>query len=340
MKIGVYYNNSDVRLEEQPVPAVGDDDILIKVMASGICGSDLLEWYRVKSAPLVLGHELTGKIVETGKNIKKFKVGDRVFSTHHVPCGECIYCLTDHETACEVFQGTNNFEPGGFSQFLKVSGRSINTGTLKLPDDMSYETGTFIEPLATVVRAFRTIDIKLGESIMIFGAGLAGILFVKLAKVLGAGNIIVSDINEYRMTMAKKAGAGLTIPFGKDIPQFIKKNNGRLADKVVISTGALAAAEAALKCVDKGGTVLFFAVSKPGDKIAIDFNHYWRNDISFKTCYGAAPLDNNQALELLRTGAVFVDDMITHRFKIDNICDAFRTAALPDYNLKVIIEPN
>jgi len=330
MKVGVYYNNSDVRLEEQPVPAVGDDDILIKVMASGICGSDLLEWYRVKRAPLVLGHELTGKIVETGKNIKKFKVGDRVFSTHHVPCGECIYCLTDHETACEVFQGTNNFEPGGFSQFLKVSGRSINTGTLKLPDDMSYETGTFIEPLATVVRAFRTIDMKPGESIMIFGAGLAGILFVKLAKVLGAGNIIVSDINEYRMTMAKKAGAGLTIPFEKDIPQFIKKNNGRLADKVVISTGAMAAAEAALKCVDKGGTVLFFAVSKPGDKIAIDFNHYWRNDISFKTCYGAAPLDNNQALELLRTGAVSVDDMITHRFKIDDICDAFKTAALPD----------
>ena len=340
MKVGVYYNNSDVRLEEKPVPSVGDDDILIKVMASGICGSDLLEWYRVKRAPLVLGHELTGKIVETGKNIKKFKVGDRVFSTHHVPCGECIYCLTDHETACEVFQGTNNFEPGGFSQFLKVSGRSINTGTLKLPDDMSYETGTFIEPLATVVRAFRTIDMKPGESIMIFGAGLAGILFVKLAKVLGAGNIIVSDINEYRMTMAKKAGAGLTIPFEKDIPQFIKKNNGRLADKVVISTGAMAAAEAALKCVDKGGTVLFFAVSKPGDKIAIDFNHYWRNDISFKTCYGAAPLDNIQALELLRTGAVSVDDMITHRFKIDDIGDAFKTAALPDYNLKVIIEPN
>ncbi len=340
MKVGVYYNNSDVRLEDQPVPAVGDDDILVKVMASGICGSDLLEWYRVKRAPIVLGHELTGKIVQIGKNIKKFKVGDRVFSTHHVPCGECWYCLTDHETACEVFQGTNNFDPGGFSQFLKVSGRSVKTGTLTLPDNMSYETGTFIEPLATVIRAFRTIDIQPGESIMIFGAGLAGILFVKLAKVFGAGNIIVSDINKYRMKMAKKSGAGLTIPFGKDIPQFIKKNNCRLADKVIISTGALAAAAAALKCVDKGGTVLFFAVSKPEDKIAVDFNHYWRNDISFKTCYGAAPLDNNQALELLRTGAVSVEEMITHRFKIEDIGDAFKTAALPDHALKVIVEPN
>ena len=340
MKVGVYYNNSDVRLEEQPVPEIGDDDILIKVMASGICGSDLLEWYRVKRAPLVLGHEPTGKIVETGKNIKKFKVGDRVFSTHHVPCGECIYCLTGHETACEVFQSTNNFEPGGFSQFLKVRGRSISTGTLKLPEDMTYETGTFIEPLATVVRAFRTIDIKPGESIMIFGAGLAGLLFVKLARVLGAGNIIVSDINEYRLEMAKKAGAGFIVSAKNDISQFLKENNGRLADKVVISTGALAAAEAALKCVDKGGTVLFFAVSQPGDKIAIDFNPYWRADISFKTCYGAAPLDNHQAMELLRIGAVSVDDMITHRFKIDDIGDAFKTAAQPSDTLKVIIEPN
>ncbi len=340
MKVGMYYNNSDVRLEEQPVPVVGDDEILIKVMASGICGSDLLEWYRIKRAPLILGHELTGEIVVTGKNIDKFKVGDRVFTTHHVPCDECYYCLTGHKTACEVFQGTNNFSPGGFSQYLKVGGRSINTGTLKLPEDMPYETGTFIEPLATVVRAFRTIDIKPGESIMVFGAGLAGILFIKLAKVVGAGNIMVSDINEYRMEMAEKAGATFTISANKDVPKFIEKKIGRLADKVVISTGALSAAESALKCVDKGGTVLFFAVSQPGDKIAIDFNPYWRDDISFKTCYGAAPLDNIQALELLRTGAVSVDDMITHRFKIDDIGDAFKTAAQPDGTLKVIIAPN
>ena len=185
MKVGMYYNNSDVRLEEQPVPVVGDDEILIKVMASGICGSDLLEWYRIKRAPLVLGHELTGEIVETGKNIDKFKAGDRVFTTHHVPCDECYYCLTGHKTACEVFQGTNNFSPGGFSQYLKVGGRSINTGTLKLPDDMSYETGTFIEPLATVVRAFRTIDIKPGESIMILERVLRVFFLLNSLKLLG-----------------------------------------------------------------------------------------------------------------------------------------------------------
>nr|VFJ56516.1 MAG: L-iditol 2-dehydrogenase [Candidatus Kentron sp. FM]VFJ56583.1 MAG: L-iditol 2-dehydrogenase [Candidatus Kentron sp. FM]VFK11308.1 MAG: L-iditol 2-dehydrogenase [Candidatus Kentron sp. FM] len=340
MKVGMYYNNSDVRPEEQPVPTVGDTELLIKVMASAICGSDLLEWYRIKRAPLVLGHELTGEIVEAGKDIESFRPGDRVFTTHHVPCDECYYCLTGHETACKVFQEKNNFTPGGFSQYLKVGGRSVKTGTLKLPDNLSFETGTFIEPLGTVVRAFRTLQVRPGESMMILGAGLAGILFVKLARALGVGNILVSDINEYRLEMAKRAGASFVVTADRDLPDFIQKNNGRLADKVIICTGALSAAESALRCVDKGGTVLFFAVPTPGEKLAIDFNPYWRDDIGFKTCYGSAPLDSIQAMELLRTGAVTVDDMITHRFGIDGIGEAFKTAAEPAGALKVIVKPN
>lgn len=340
MKVGMYYNNSDVRVEEQPVPVTGDNDVLIKVIASGICGSDLMEWYRIKRAPLVLGHELTGEIVEIGKNVAGFKNGDRVFATHHVPCDECSYCLSGHTTACKVFQEKNNFTPGGFSQFLRVTGRSVNTGILKLPETMSYETGTFIEPLATVVRAMRTINLTPGDSVMIYGSGLAGILFVKLAKALGAGSVIVSDINDYRLRMAQKAGADFVVSAKDNVPEFITAKNGRLADKVIICTGALSAAQAALQSVDRGGIILFFAVAKPGETIAVDFNPFWRNDISFKTCYGAAPIDNRQAMELLRCGSVKVDDMVTHRFSIDEIGQAFRTAAQADGTLKVIVEPN
>ena len=136
MKVGMYYNNSDVRVEEQPIPEIGDSDILIKTAACGICGSDVLEWYRIKKAPLVLGHEYAGVISGTGKDVKKFKVGDRVFATHHVPCDECFYCKSGHETACAVFQSKNNFAPGGFSGFLKVSGKSVETGVVVLPDNM------------------------------------------------------------------------------------------------------------------------------------------------------------------------------------------------------------
>lgn len=340
MKVGMYYRNSDVRLEEQDIPAIGDDDVLIKVMASGICGSDLMEWYRIKRAPLVLGHELAGEVVAVGGNVDTVKTGDRVFATHHVPCDECRYCLSGHETACVTFQEKNNFTPGGFSQFLKVSGRSVRTGLLKLPDSISYETATFIEPLATVVRACRTMALAPADSVLIYGAGLAGILFVKLARALGAGTVTVADINGYRLEMAHKAGADFVVQASEDVPSYLMQSCGRLADRVVISTGALPAAEAALQSVDRGGTVLFFAVAQPGETVAVDFNPFWRNDISFKTCYGAAPRDNRQAFELLKNGTVKVDDMITHRLGIDQIGEAFRIAAEPTGTLKVIVEPH
>jgi len=340
MKVGMYYRNSDVRVEEQAAPSVGDNDLLIKVMASGICGSDLMEWYRIKRAPLVLGHELTGEVVAVGDKVTGFTKGDRVFATHHVPCDECSCCLTGHTTACRTFQEENNFTPGGFSQFLRVTGRSVRTGVLRLPDEMSYETGTFIEPLATVVRAMRTISLAPGDSVMVYGSGLAGILFVKLAKALGAGAVTVADINGYRLAMAKKAGADFVVHARENVPEFLFSTHGRLADKVIICTGAASAAEAALNSVERGGVILFFAVGAPGETLPVDFNPFWRNDISIRTCYGAAPLDNRQALELLQRGTVTVTDMITHRFPLEEIGRAFATAAEPEGVLKVIIEPH
>ena len=341
MKVGMYYNNRDVRIEEMPVPDIGDKDLLVKVMACGICGSDVMEWYRIKRAPLVLGHELTGKVVKVGKDIKKYKIGDRVVSTHHVPWGECYYCLTNHETACETFHTKNNFHPGGFAEYLKISGKSLDTGTFILPDEISYEQGTFIEPLATVVRGLRMADLHPGNSVLILGCGIAGMLNIKLAKALGAGRVIATDISDYRLDMAKKFGAEYVFNAKEDLPMQIKKvNAGRLVDKVVLCTGVLSAVGQALLSVDRGGTILFFAVPKPGETVAMDFNSYWRNDINFKTSYGASPLDNMQALELIRAGNVNVMDMITHRLSIDEIGEGFKLASEGKECLKVIITPN
>ncbi|MBN1823885.1 MAG: alcohol dehydrogenase catalytic domain-containing protein, partial [Endomicrobiales bacterium] len=146
MKVAVYYNNKDVRVEERPVPKIGDGEMLVKVMASGICGSDVMEWYRIKKAPLVLGHEIAGDVVETGAGVSKYKVGDRVFVSHHVPCNKCHYCLSGHHTACHTLH-TTNYDPGGFSQFIRVPGINLDCGVFVLPVDMSYEEGAFIEPL-------------------------------------------------------------------------------------------------------------------------------------------------------------------------------------------------
>jgi L-iditol 2-dehydrogenase len=311
------------------------------VNACGICGSYIMEWYRIKKAPLVLGHELSGEVVETGAGIKKFRASDRVFSTHHVPCGACHYCLNGHETACEVFQKVNNHTPGGFSQFLKISGRSLETGTFILPDEVSYDQATFIEPLGTAVRGLRAAELKPGDSVVILGSGIIGLLMIKLARALGAGNIIATDINELRLKAASSYGAEHTLDADRDMAAAVKRvNGGRPADKVIICTGALSAAKQAVTCADKGGIIVFFAVPKPGEEIAIDFNPFWRNDVTIKTCYGAAPLDNAQAMELIRCGGVRVEDMITHRFPLERIGEGFAAAARGEDCLKVLIYPN
>lgn len=341
MRVGMYYSNSKVEVEEMPVPIVGPRDILIKVIASGICGSDVLEWYRIKKAPLVLGHEVSGEIVEVGEGITKFKKDDRVFTTHHVPCDECRFCLTGHHTACQVFQTKNNFNPGGFSEYLKVSGRSIDTGTFLLPGGMSYEEGSFVEPLGTVVRGLRAIDLKPGNSLLVIGCGIAGLLMIKLARALGAGRIIATDIDNYRLEAAQRFGAEKAIQAGGNILDAIKEvNHGRLADRVIVCAGALPAAKQALQSVERGGTILFFAVPNPGETLDIDLNPFWRNDVSLKTCYGAAPLDNIQAIELIRAGNVDVKDMITHRFGLEEIAKGFKTAGEGKNCLKVIIKPH
>ena len=341
MKVGVYYRNSDVRVEERPEPKAGDSDIVVKVMACGLCGSDLLEWYRIKRAPLVLGHEPAGIVVETGKLVSTVKPGDRVFVTHHVPCTACYHCRTGHETACTTFQSVNNFDPGGFSQLLRVTGKSVETGTFVLPDSMSFEQATFIEPLGTAVRALRTVALKSGQSVLVCGSGVAGLLIIKLAHALGAGVIIATDVSPYRLEKARHYGATHTIQANEDVPAFIKKiNDNRLADVVILCAGALPAARTALMSAERGGTILFFAVPKPGETVDVDFNPFWRDDITIKTCYGAALIDNMQALDLIQSGTITVTDMVTHRFGIDRIGEAFMTGARPDGCMKVIIEPN
>jgi len=341
MRVGMYYNNNKVEVEERPTPRVGKRDILVKVMASGICGSDLLEWYRIKKAPLVLGHELAGEVVEVGDDITEFKRGDRVFATHHVPCEACRWCLGGHQTACPVFQTKNNFDPGGFSEYLRVSGKSIDTGTFLLPDRMSFEEGSFIEPLGAVVRGLRAVDPKPGDVLLVLGCGVAGLLMIKAARALGAGRIIATDIDDYRLEAAKRFGAEISIRAEADIPGAIREiTGGLLADKAIVCAGALSAAKQALESVGRGGTILFFAVPNPGETLNMDLTPFWRNDIGLKTCYGAAPLDNRQAMELIRAGNVDVKDMITHRYGLEEIMKGFKTAGAGKNCLKVIIKPH
>ena len=239
MKVAMYYNNNDVRIEEMPVPSIGDNELLVKVKASGICGSDVMEWYRIKKAPRVLGHEITGDIVEIGKNVKKYKIGDRVFVSHHVPCNTCRFCLNNQQTLCHTLHSTN-FYPGGFAEYLRVPEINVDRGVFVLPKEMSYDEGVFIEPLACVVRGLKTAEMKPGQTVLVIGSGISGLLQIKLAKAWKAGKILATDIEEYRLKAAKKFGADVSHKCKDNVPEQVKKHNdGKLADLVVICTGAV-----------------------------------------------------------------------------------------------------
>jgi L-iditol 2-dehydrogenase len=335
----MYYNNKDIRIEEMPKPKIGPDELLVRVMACGICGSDVMEWYRIKKAPRVLGHEMTGLIEEVGENVKNFKVGDRVFVSHHVPCNKCRYCLDSRHTVCETLHSTN-FDPGGFAEFVRVPKINVEFGTFLLPDEISFEEGTLIEPLGCVIRGQRRANVKQGHTVLVLGSGTSGILHIQLARVIGAERIIATDINEYRMKAAKKFGADEVINAKEDVPTRVKEiNEGRLADRVIVCTGAVPAIEQALKCVDGGGTILFFAPTEPGIDIPLPFNEFWMSQTELTTTYAAAPKDIEEAIELIRSGKVNAKDMITHKLSLEEIGKGFQIVAEAKESIKVVIEP-
>ncbi|MEK6590611.1 MAG: alcohol dehydrogenase catalytic domain-containing protein [Nitrospinota bacterium] len=339
MRVAVYYNNKDVRLEERPVPRISHGELLVKVIASGICGSDVMEWYRIKKAPLVLGHEIAGEIDEVGEGVEGYKKGDRVFVSHHVPCNTCRYCLTGNHSVCDTLRRTN-FDPGGFSEYIRVPEINVDRGVFLLPDKLSYEEGSFIEPLACVLRGLNRSHFRKGQRVLIIGSGISGLLFVKAASALGAGRIAAVDIHEYRLNAADRFGADTVINAREDIQARLRMvNGGYLADLVVICTGASGAISQALKSVERGGTILFFAPTEPSMSINVPLWDIWRDGITITTSYAGSPSDIVIAIELLKACRLRVEDMITHRLSLSETGDGFKIVEKAQDSIKVIIEP-
>ncbi|MBL7066120.1 MAG: alcohol dehydrogenase catalytic domain-containing protein [Anaerolineae bacterium] len=336
----MYYNNQDVRLEEMERPQIGPGELLVKVIASGVCGSDVMEWYRIKRAPRVLGHEIAGEIVEVGEGVECYKIGDRVFVSHHVPCNTCRYCLHGHHTVCETLH-TTNYDPGGFAEYLRVPRINVDRGVFPLPDEVSFEDGVFIEPLACVVRGQRLARLQPGQTVLVLGSGISGLLHVALARASGAGRIVATDVNEYRLDAALRFGADEVIHAEEDVPARLRRvNEDRLADLVIVCTGAFPAFIQALQSVDRGGTVLFFAPTEPGIDLPVPVNDFWRNGITLMPSYGGSPLDITVAIELIRARRVDVHEMITHRLSLAETGLGFQLVAEAGESIKVVIEPH
>ncbi|MEE8418640.1 MAG: zinc-dependent dehydrogenase [Dehalococcoidales bacterium] len=340
MRTAVWYSNRDVRTEERPVPTIGPDEVLVQVEACGLCGSDVMEWYRLDRAPLVLGHEIGGRIVEVGEGVGRYKTGDRVTVAHHVPCNTCKYCLSGHHTVCDTLR-TTNFDPGGLAEYVRLPAINVDRGLFLLPDGVSYEEATFVEPLACVLRGLRKTGFKPGDTVLVIGSGIAGLLYVQLARAQGAGRVIASDINSYRLEMAEKLGADNVINAADDLVARLRElNDGHLADRVIVCTGAESALAGALNAVDRDGVVIFFAPTGPGFTFPFSINDvFWRNDITITTSYAASPADYQTALDLVHAGNMPLKEMITHRLPLAEAGEGFRLVAAAEDSLKVIIEP-
>lgn len=341
MRVAMYYNNRDVRLEERPRPTIGPGELLVKILASGICGSDVMEWYRLHKVPLILGHEVAGEVVEAGEGVASFRPGDKVAATHHVPCFNCHYCLNGHETVCDLLLSGTSFDPGGFCEYVRLPAVNVERGTWKLPAGTSCDAATFVEPLACVLRGQRQAGLRKGKSLLVLGSGISGLLHVNLAAVTGAGLIAATDINEYRLRAAKKLGADFTFKADEDVAtRFREINNGLGADIVIVCASAANAFKQATDAVERGGTILFFAPTTAGMTMPLSINNlFWRRDVTITTTYAGSPADCAEALEIISRGQLKIAGMITHRFGLADTAKGFRLVAEAGESIKVIIRP-
>lgn len=340
MKVAMYYANDDVRTEEMDRPKPGPGEAVMRVMSSGLCGSDVMQWYRRDKVPLVLGHEVSGEVVEVGEGVTKLSAGDRIVAAHHVPCLDCHYCNNGHESVCDTLRKTS-FHPGGFSEYLRLPAINVDRGVFPLPAGMTHDEGTFVEPLACVLRAQRAGRVGPGKSVLVIGSGISGVLHVALARALGAEFVAATDHVPCRLEAAQKAGANITIKAAYDVTiAFTDANGGRGADTVILTAGVPSATQQAFQTIDRGGTIVFFAPAPEGAEIALPVNDlFWKQEITLTSTYAASPAEHIEAMELISSGRVNVKDFITHTLPLEQTQEGFRLVAEGKESIKVIIRP-
>jgi L-iditol 2-dehydrogenase len=331
--------DSKVSLVESELSEVNDDEMLVKMQSCGICGSDLEKVYgNYGMKSLRVGHEPAGIVIKVGKNLKKFKEGDRVFVHHHVSCYSCRYCLQGNYTMCNNYQ-TSNIEPCGLSeQFIVPKWNIEHGGVLKLPDSISFDEAALIEPFACCIRGLNKISVKHGDNVAILGAGPTGLMHTLLAKFLGANNIVVSDVNDFRLKFVEKYGVTTVNLNSQNLDDVVNsQTEGFGVDVTILATGSIKAFESSLKITRRGGKILLFGVPSVGSKFDINLNSIYSNEQIIIPSYGASEVETNQALSLMSDKSIDLLPLITHRFQIRESNYAFKCAHEGIDAMKVLI---
>ncbi len=339
MNAAVLYSYTDIRINEVPVPEIGPGEALVKMRACGICSGDVMPWYIEKKAPLVLGHEPAGEIAQVGEGVTMFKPGDRVFMHHHAPCMTCARCRKGDYVQCDTWRRTK-IVPGGLAEYVKVPAENLMHDTLRLPDSVSFEGGTLVEPLACVVKGMRRMGTMEGETALVIGLGVMGMLFISLLKHAGM-RVIAADMVQYRLDKAREFGADEAIEGGESLMHRVMElTGGEGAYRVVIGPSSIKAMEQGIPCAAPGGTVLFFTPAPPGELLTFDQNAIYFRDVNFVQSYSCGPDDTREALSLIERSIIPVDKIITHRFPLEQAEEAFRLTSQAGESLKAIVVIN
>jgi L-iditol 2-dehydrogenase len=329
-------------VQETAVPALEPGDALVRVEACGLCGSDASRWYVETKVPTVLGHEPGGVVVAAARGAS-VREGDRVFVHHHVSCGECPNCRRGLETSCALFKRTR-LDPGGFAELVRVPRDNVERDTLVLPADMTFEQATFIEPLACSVRAVGKLPLRPGETVLIVGLGVMGLMNGRLARHAGAGKLLGTDFSAVRRARAEK-GWGFDATFDPRQPSLGDAvrdlTGGRGPDHVIVGPGSGAALEQALQLVAPGGTVVLFSPFAPAPPIPLSLHRLYFAELNLTASYSCAAKETRAALDLIRSRVVEVDRLISHRFGLEGVGAGIQeTAAAGDHWMKAIIYPH
>lgn len=327
MKAVIYHAHDDIRLEDVPLPTCGAGELLIRVDGCGLCGSDILKIVQRAQPPVSLGHELTGTIVELRQPMQNFEVGQRVVVAHHVPCGSCHYCRHGNYSMCAAFKASN-VDPCGFAEYLRVPAANVLQTTLALPESLSAEEGTFVEPLACCVRAVRRTPLLDGDSVAVVGLGSVGLLMLQAVRGLAARagrtvSVFGLDLLPARLRLARELGADLTIDASSDertVRQIIaEQTDGRGVDAAIITAPGARPFFSALSSVRKGGMLTIFAAHT--GTVQLDLERLYQQELTISSTYSASPADLPLALDLLATRQVRVESLISHRLPLTRFAE-------------------
>src|ERR1043166_4349276 len=346
MRAAVYRGKNDVRLETVPVPEIGKGELLVQIHTCGICGTDLKKILTGShSAPRIFGHEMAGQVVATGEGVKNFSVGDRVMVFHHIPCGECYYCRKKVFAQCPVYKkvgATAGFEPsgGGFAEYIRVMDWVVRKGVVKVPDQVSYEQASFIEPVNTCLKAIEALQLQSDATVLVIGQGPIGIILAALAKRTGA-TVVTSDLYPQRLKIGESFGLHYNVNAGLEDPavRVSELTGGRGADAVILATAGNGLIKPAMDATRPGGRIMLFAQTQRGE-VAIDPAAVGVDGKTPPASYSASVDLQDENVRLVFSGEIDFARLISHRFPLEKSVEAIQLASHPaPDSMKIVIQP-